>query len=342
MDVYILTQPLGKNFGGLMQAVNLREELLRIGYRNVFILNVDYIQSRSQRLKNFVVKLLQLNQLPPKPLYDYSNLENEVKELEYVIHLHSYKDIVKLKKVDLLVIGSDQVWRKNYSPNLWTYYGWKLHRVATHRISYAASFGVNYLESYSLIDKIVIKRLLVKIDALSVREESGARLLLQNFCQSSVVSLDPAFFFSRRRLFLDNKTMVSHDISSYILDRANLLKFRSLCVDTIDLSEYIASPTMNDWLNWFCNSNFLVTDSYHGVIMSIVFKKPFVVIPNEGRGRARFETLLKRLRLENRVLENFSQFQNIKFQHIDYEYVYNILAQELDFSREYLSKYLVK
>ena len=61
-------------------------------------------------------------------------------------------------------------------------------------------------------------------------------------------------------------------------------------------------PPVEEWLRGFYDAEFVVTDSFHACVFSILFNKPFIVIGNEGRGIARFESLLKTFGLEERLV----------------------------------------
>ena len=76
---------------------------------------------------------------------------------------------------DAFIVGSDQVWRRLYMPDIYREYlsfaeGWNVRR-----ISYAASFGTEEWE-YSPLETTECRRLLQKFDAVSVREASGVSL----------------------------------------------------------------------------------------------------------------------------------------------------------------------
>ena len=71
------------------------------------------------------------------------------------------------------------------------------------------------------------------------------------------------------------------------------------------LDEY-QMPAVQDWLASFANAKFVVTDSFHGMVFSIVFGKPFVVISNKDRGAARFESLLKKLNASDKLIDSTS------------------------------------
>ena len=47
-------------------------------------------------------------------------------------------------------------------------------------------------------------------------------------------------------------------------------------------------------------ADYIFTDSFHGCVFSILFNKPFVLYVNRNRGVARFESLLKLFKIENR------------------------------------------
>ncbi len=76
-------------------------------------------------------------------------------------------------------------------------------------------------------------------------------------------------------------------------------------------------PAVQDWLASFANAKFVVTDSFHGMVFSIVFGKPFLAIANKQRGAARFESLLSKLGGLNHLIYetkeiNSDQVKNIK------------------------------
>ena len=50
--------------------------------------------------------------------------------------------------------------------------------------------------------------------------------------------------------------------------------------------------SIEQWLRSFADAEYVITDSYHGLVFSIIFNKPFHLIRNKFRGNARFESLL--------------------------------------------------
>jgi exopolysaccharide biosynthesis predicted pyruvyltransferase EpsI len=62
-------------------------------------------------------------------------------------------------------------------------------------------------------------------------------------------------------------------------------------------------PPVEEWLRGFKDAEYVITDSFHACVFSIIFKKQFVVLGNKERGMSRFESLLKRFGLEDRLMQ---------------------------------------
>lgn len=123
-------------------------------------------------------------------------------------------------------------------------------------------------------------------------------------------------------------------LHSYILDDTeeknefvkSIARERSLIVNktnskTDDWSfpiEERIQPPVENWLCAFRDSDFVVSDSFHACVFSIIFRKQFLVIGNPKRGMARFETLLKSLGLENHLIIDTKSYDITKYADIDY------------------------
>ena len=80
-------------------------------------------------------------------------------------------------------------------------------------------------------------------------------------------------------------------------------------------------PSVEEWLAMFAKADFVLTDSYHGMLFSIIFHKPFYVIGNKKRGMARFDSLLETLKICDRLIYknkiNLSRLKQIQWQHLN-------------------------
>lgn len=247
---------------------------------------------------------------------------------EHCYTTEQLKQEVERLHLDAIVVGSDQVWRPYYSPCQPNYFLDFLSADSkVKRISYAASFGGdNWDWSPELTAQCAA--LLQKFDAVSVREQSGIRLCKEHFDVDAVQVLDPTMLLEAddyRQLSALSSQLSANKrgtLFNYVLDRSeekqNIIRTiaektgkTSFCsmpelddsiynlYGDIDKSVY---PPVESWLSAFDEAEMVVTDSFHGTVFSIIFNKPFWVVGNEGRGMARFETLLSMYGLQDRMI----------------------------------------
>ena len=107
-------------------------------------------------------------------------------------------------------------------------------------------------------------------------------------------------------------------------------------------SKYIINSVC-DWLNYIKNAKFIITDSYHGVMFSIIFKKNFVCITNEYGGISRMESFLKLINQKHRLIFDNKDINYEKcFEDIDYGCVYEILNPLIQKTKEFLIENIEK
>ena len=73
------------------------------------------------------------------------------------------------------------------------------------------------------------------------------------------------------------------------------------------LSERIQTP-VEVWLRGFMDAKFVVTDSFHACVFSILFNKPFIAYGNVGRGMDRFYSLLDIFGLRDRLITSHTTY----------------------------------
>ena len=242
--------------------------------------------------------------------------------------LYTNKDMsLFIEKINplALIVGSDQVWRPMYSPHLPTYFfDFAINNKEIKRLSYAASFGVSNWE-FSKEQEDIARELIQLFDAVSVREDSGVELCAKYLnCKAEHV-LDPTMLLTKEDYIelvkKENEPISEGDLFTYVLDKTESKKefitnvseelglkafevmpkkkiTRSNINKNIDDCVY---PTVTKWLRAFMDAKFVVTDSFHGCVFSILFNKPFIAIGNKDRGLARFQSLLAMFNLEDRL-----------------------------------------
>lgn len=108
-------------------------------------------------------------------------------------------------------------------------------------------------------------------------------------------------------------------------------------------------PTLEDvkieeWISAIYNSDFFITDSFHGVCFALIFRKQFVVVfsKEQWRGLARITSILKMFGLEDRLIESLEELKNRDFfsNQINYEKVGNLIEQKIAESSSWLKEAL--
>ena len=355
MKIAILTLPLTNNYGGHLQAWALQKVLRKEGY-NPVLLDIRRSDERMyhymiplKKLLSFIIKLL-----PGKKDYHYLNYrkyqelnfqqfrDTELVKTKPINGRYQLKTIFKKENFDAIVVGSDQVWRKWKMIPLDLYYlSWLNSDIK--RIGYAISYGIDKWELNDEIRKYC--RLAQLFNGLSMRENEGVKMTKDFLGLDSELVLDPTMLLEVEdyKLIINNSSKnSSKSLFYYILDNTEKKKeMISLCSEVLDYpvfevmpkvrwfdamkkypkTDYIYPP-IQEWLSSFDTVSFVVTDSFHGTVFSIIFNKPFIVLGNQYRGLSRIFSLLKVFGIENRLIVDF-----------DKNSVLNIINNPIDWKR---------
>lgn len=255
------------------------------------------------------------------------------------------------KKYKTYVIGSDQNLGtpiKNEFFTSWENFLLRFVDWKARRISYASSFGSGKLgAANSFIKSDSAKNLMLKFDAVGIREKTGVELAENIWGVKARQVVDPALLLRNEdySLLIDNPTtpLVETKPVFYYLLRvkkdSQLFDFtRKIAEDlnvgfdgalTYDTNKLMP---MEQWLKGFRDSRFVVTNSFHGVIFSLINNTDFVVIcrRKDENGAIRFQDILGRLGLTSRIVfdDEFESFDVRKLKSIDWNVV-NDKVEEL-------------
>lgn len=330
MKIAILTLPLHTNYGGILQAYALQTVLERMGH-SVEVLQSDLTVFPHKNwllplvyCKRIAKKLL-IDKNAPVFIEKRKSKEKSIIEqhtsqfIDKYINLRNLKSLHEIKQDDYeaIIVGSDQIWRKPYFCGMWHTSikdafldfteDWNIKRIA-----YAASFGLDNISEYSNSDIQKCKKAIQQFDAISVREDSAITICKDNFDVKATHVLDPTMLLAKE----DYEALVgqsdvsksSGDLLCYILDPSEfkckviseiadiklLTPFNvSAEIDNLKLlPQQRVQPPVESWLRGFMDAKFVITDSFHACVFSIIFGKPFIAIGNAGRGMSRFTSLL--------------------------------------------------
>lgn len=370
MKIGIVTLPLHTNYGGILQAYALQTVLRRMGY------NVDHLQLPVEFhalhpnwkmplvwSKRAILKFFSGEYNIPIFTHPYKWIRKNT-DVFIASYIHSRylpanewnENIVN--DYDAIVFGSDQIWRPIYACPIEKYYGSFLSKSAIKRISYAASFGTKENE-YTEEQLLKCRMLLKKFDAISVREQSAVSICKERFDAEALHVLDPTMLLSTEdyiSIFEKANTPKSKgSLAVYVLDenpqinsfikkqskQKGLIPFRTNSkVENHDakLSER-QQPPVEKWLRSFHDAEFVITDSFHACVFSILFRKPFICIGNKNRGMSRFDSLLNMFGLENRLVD-INGMEDYVEKEIDWDHVDRVLEEKRKEAFQFLNQAL--
>ncbi|HFQ4952811.1 TPA: polysaccharide pyruvyl transferase family protein [Vibrio vulnificus] len=361
MKIAILTQPLHHNYGGLLQAYALQQFLKDKGYI-VSTVDVHYRKPRLFGIKGILTNFYNKFILKGKVDRVFPLSRSERRKLNINIDTFindninmtdRFYGVEELKKLnvndfDVFIVGSDQVWRPSYSPGIGAYF-FNFLPDNKKRISYAASFGVDNADEFIGLNKHHFSCLLSKFSGVSVREIAGVEVCKNTFNTKAAWVLDPTMILdtSHYLKLIESVSLppLVDRLMVYVLDTSSqknqfiryLAKHTRLEPYVISLDDKNIYPMVQEWLNGFKSADFVVTDSFHGMVFSIIFKKNFLVLGNENRGMERFESLLSELGLLDRLIYDMDEDVEGKInKKIDYDEVSKVLSQRVKFSQKFL------
>lgn len=279
--------------------------------------------------KNYTKKLKEFSEFRSK----YLSLDSELGSLST-----NYK---------LLVCGSDQIWNPNITGGFQDYYfGANTNQRDVKTISYAASCG-DVAEISSHYEKQFFK-IVKNLYKVGVREETLNSYLLENQVNSSC-NIDPTFLLSKEE-YINNfklnastqkcilvyalqKNEILNEVAQVIAKKLNL---PIICIcgyhsKGIHKKNELFDVAPTTFLELLYNSEYVITNSFHGLAFSLIFEKNFNVIMPKSRG-TRIIDLLKKTKLTDRIYQK----DNINIKDIDYRNVNNLLKFHIDLSKQYL------
>lgn len=332
--IALLNMRYDNNYGGNLQRFAMVTILQRMGYEVEYLyIRDNWDDWFANRTKGKIIKQLvkqiirHIKHPASEPWLAWRREENYYRNTcmivepfleKYVPHTKTIYSHIELENVfrrgkyDAIIAGSDQIWRKEYVDR----YGlgtWFLDFVPKNykgkRVIYGASFGVDTKE-FTPNETAIVVPLYSRLDTVSVRENSGLQLLKEygmNTPKAQIV-LDPTLLLEK----VDYNAVIDaaetkpmeRDMFCYILDRTPEIEEQIRAIaEEKGLTPYIMSingdeqVSIEQWLRYIRDAKYVFTDSYHGLLFSLIYEKPFRLIYNSGRGSTRFESILSLLKI---------------------------------------------
>lgn len=370
MKIGIITLPLHINYGGILQNFALQKVLNRMGHEVYTIekekklllpLKKRYLAYTKRILKRYILRKQceiffekeeqKRNHIISKKIRTFVEQNIQIKKYD---HFNSIKE----NEYDAIIVGSDQIWRPKYFKDIKNAFLAFAQKWNIIRIAYAASFGTDVWE-YNKIKTKQCKKLISLFNAVSVRESQGVMFCKKYFNTEALHVLDPTFLISKEeyiKIFTDSNTPKSEgNLLVYFLDESvekdNIAKHIAnkkqlkLFLANRSLNKKInpinrIQPSVEEWLRGFYDADFVITDSFHACVFSIIFQKPFLVYGNQERGLSRITSLLSLFHLNDRMIKNINDLDHALNHEIDWNKINNILKEKKEESFNFLQTHL--
>lgn len=341
MKIGIITL-LGNNYGGMLQAYALKNVISNLGFE---VVNLNYLLHSKSDIKSAIKGIVYIARDKKFKKFKTENfkLSRPIKS----------SDIINEKEfnMDAYIVGSDQVWNQQIPMRERKIYYLDFVK-NSKKIAYAASIGRDeILES----EKEQIGKYLDDFDYISIREKTGVNLY-QPLTKNKIENvLDPTLLLNSEDWDkIASKNGINKDyIFSYTLGAEKEV------IESIDkISEILNTGLVeiyykkqfkneiknvnnagpNEFVGLVKNAKYVVTNSFHGMVFSILYRKNFWVF-KRGNMNSRIFDLLELLNLTNRIidLEKIDNIYSINYnESIDYDKVYEILNTERKKSIQFL------
>lgn len=339
--------------------------MLKLGNGHILRRAVNRIMKRSEKRLRQQCKAQPFFQERMQAFEDFYSKQVPHTEREYgVSELSDLNDTF-----DAFVCGSDVIWQQNANFTPWEYY---LDFVSAEkpRIAYASSFGLSSIprENYTRT-----KEQLELFCALSVREESGRRIVREVSGLEAMVVVDPTMLLTAKewnRVAIppinrgETKPMQSEKYAfAYLLGvnpqiHAAITKYcgeKGLHLITVPYGsgildtreqdfgdEQILSASPGEWIGLIRDAEIVFTDSFHGAVFSSIYETDFYVFcryaeTDRNSLNTRVENLVEKLGIPERLITP-EALRSTNETPIDWETVNARRTAWAKESREYLMK----
>lgn len=358
MKIIVITKHYVKNYGSVLQTY-ATQELLKRNKNEVIIAN--YVLPQSAGMRYMDVVLRKHTSRLKRGIFKIILLPTMLRwEKVFGGFLKKYVNVYgdpagdcaalerELPEADLYCTGSDQVWNPQTNGDLQPPYFCEFAKEGKERVSFAASFGVKQVdEKY----EAALKSYLEKYSALSVRETSGVRMI-ERMGMQAVEILDPVFAagsefwarFAGKRKIKKSYVLVYQLNSSKKFDSyakwaseklgKQLVRICTRYDQIVKNGKSVLIPSVEEWISLFYYADYVITDSFHGTVFSLLFEKEFVSI-YPPKFSERIENLLSMVKLEDRHVAEDDRLELPKNK-IDYKEVNKILENERQKTNEFI------
>jgi hypothetical protein len=359
--ITIITLQNVRNYGSVLQALATQFFFESLGLEVDFINYLrENISSPAARAKDWCKGMIFLKKWIYTVLLYPTFLRQDVifkKFLEK--HLHVQPCIMRTKEdfarlsitSDIYCTGSDQTWNSTWNGGILPEVFLDFVPDNVMKISYAASIGKDKLNDW---EKTAIKKFLQRYAAISVRENTAVEIIKSLGFENVVQVLDPTLQMSRdfwmsyalrpkeEPYLLIYQLNTNPEFDKYAKEFAERkgLKLLRLCArydQIFKCGKSLLIPNVSDFISYIAYADCVITDSFHAVAFCVNLNTNFIAIyPNNFSSR--LESILELTALQNRHLNDFSDFSYLEAMEIDFTTANAILAHEREEGLKFMRK----
>lgn len=316
MKVSILTYHWEDNYGATMQAYATYKVIQELGHTPEFIdLRLPYKPTLKSRIV-FGLKRWRFNRFRKR---FFKNLSKK-----------TYWSVDELRKdppeSDCYLVGSDQTWNPQIAKSLLPAFFLDFGDENVRRVTYATSIGLNEWEDSSYISNSEIKKALKRFSRILLREDSGIRIAKESFDVNAIQVIDPVLLFPSYPELTGDISYSSEVITYKLINDDGFYSMAKEIADSMSLpirsigsvrtpSGYNSSypESVENWIKRIAGASLVLTDSFHGTVLSILYHRPFIVYTAKPKRMTRIMSLLTQLGLSDRILTKENTLLDFKY-----------------------------
>lgn len=331
-----------RNYGSMLQSFATQVKIEQLGYECEYIVyrkkkTVGFILKQIPRLLNRNLLYDKWMVIQKKiEMRKYPEIQEKEREREqafvrfkqkyyrkFSVENYGYDSLrINAKQYSSVVVGSDQLWTPGGLAT--NFYNLMFVPDEINKVSYATSFGVSKIPKYQITRT---REYLERINHLSVREIQGAQIIEEITGRKAKVVVDPTLLLTRnewdelipRNRILAKKYILCYFLGSNPVHREIAYQLKEKTGYTIVSTPFLDSFVFediefgdnqlfdvgpDDFVNLIRNAEYILTDSFHGSVFSILNHKQFLVFDRFSSGtqsrNSRIDSLCSLLCLENR------------------------------------------
>lgn len=370
-NIGLITFHESDNYGTCLQAFALQTIIESLDYDcNIINYKRHNIINNSKSEKNSIKKIIATygirNLFRIKKIKNHSAEKKEAFSKFRKTYFHYteniYYSVNDLKKIenyyDAFVCGSDMIWTLDRIDEVDVFFMNFIKKKP--KIAYAPSFGSSTINLKVNSD---ILEMLNKFNSLSCREKSGVEFINNNCINKANFVCDPTLLIPKDKWFemFNFKNKTENKVVSYLfegtptwaknifnkLEEESAIEYIPMTVSEIGImlsKNKIEAIGPEEFVKNIASAKMVITNSYHGLLFSIIFEKQFIVLRRDKSGKwghfeERMRGILKYLGLENRIIEVESDYNKIKSE-INYKLINDKIEKLRNSSLKYLKESL--